>query len=56
MQIQQDLTQFGEPPTDAIALKFADDVSDAEWITDEKRFNELERKGARLAYLHRRSI
>src|SRR6476619_3217064 len=44
---------FGAMPADALALKYSDAVSDAEWITDETRLAELRREDAPLAYTER---
>lgn len=50
-EITQDLTPFGPAPEGAIGLKFADPISDAEWITDEARLTQLKRENAPLAYV-----
>ena len=49
--VAQDLTPFGPAPEGAIALKFADEVDDARWITDADELRRLESEDAPLAYI-----
>ena len=44
------LESFGDPPVDALALKFADDIEDGYWVTDEDDLRRLRKADAPLSF------
>lgn len=44
------LAEFPVVPADALAIKFADEVEDGRWITDEDELRQLRREDAPLSY------
>lgn len=44
------LAEFPSVPSDALALKFNDEVEDGRWVTDEDDLSQLRREDAPLSY------